>query len=206
MEDSVGGYVLEFPSFRGDIKDFILWNAKYYGRNIHSSDFVNPKLLGHQVIAEKIHSLVFETISRHQLESNTLGIWSGGKDRCTSLYSYATITDDIHHFTNMNLVNFNSGLPWKSGSKWALEVDQNGGSFILLCHFLIVMSTSPTWPKARTENIYLRCWFPWASNRKYLPPLPAFFLLNDAIVMHIAFAVCEANNIFIFPHLAKLLL
>lgn len=133
--DSVGGYILEFPSFHGDIKDFILWNIKFFGSDDTPWDFVHPSALGHQVIAEQIRHLVQDVVKNRPLQTTDVGVWAGGEDRCTSWYSDANLTDDIKYVTDMNLVNFNSGLPWEPGTKWALEVDRRGGSFTVLCHF-----------------------------------------------------------------------
>ncbi len=182
--DSVGGYVIEFPEFQGDIKDFILWNAKYYGRDADPWDMVHPSVLGHQIIAEKIKVKVFDIMShRPPPDFNVLGVWSGGKDKCTSWYSSANITEEIQNVANMNLVNFNSELGWDSRSKWALEVDQNGGSLSVLCQFphcniyLSYMAKGP-------ERVYPRVLVSVGDNEPKLldPHLSSYHLRQMAYV------------------------
>ncbi len=40
--NAAAGYVIEFPSFQGDIKQFIIENLKYYGSEEEPWDFIHP--------------------------------------------------------------------------------------------------------------------------------------------------------------------
>lgn len=127
---SVGGYVLQFPQFSGNIKEFILENVKYYGSAQRPLDFVHPSTLGHKVIAEKLNLAISEFSVRDQGHSIS-GQWTGGKDRCISWFSDGNVTSDVTMVENLNLVNIVSD----NGGKWALEVDREGGKIAVMCTF-----------------------------------------------------------------------
>lgn len=130
---SVGGYVLEFPTFvKDDVKNYIIDSTKYYGSSHMPWDVVHPSKMGHEQIAENIRRVVLEIRSQSVPLSPTsdLGSWIGRQDRCLSWFPNGNITEDIREVNNMMLVNFALDQ-----EKWALEVYRTGGSFSVFCSF-----------------------------------------------------------------------
>jgi hypothetical protein len=127
---SIGGYMIEFPTYQIDVKNLVIENAKYYGNRHSPWDFVHPNELGHEFIAHKIRQKVARIFAEEPRDHGATRDWSG-KDQCLSWFLNGNVTGDIQNMHQMSLHQFNP----EGDGKWALDVNPIGGSFTVECTF-----------------------------------------------------------------------